>query len=177
MEIKKIHTPLTKEKLSVLKAGDMVSLTGTIYTARDAAHKRLIDMINNNEKLPFDIKNKTVFYAGPSPNKPDEVMGSIGPTTGYRMDAYSPKLLELGLLSMIGKGKRNKEVIDSIIKYGGVYFAAIGGAAAYMSHCVKKSKIIAFEDLGTEAIRELHVEDMPLIVAIDSNGNNTLTVC
>lgn len=177
MEIKKIHTPLNKEKLSVLKAGDMVSLTGTIYTARDAAHKRLIDMISNNEKLPFDIENQTVFYAGPSPNKPDEIMGSIGPTTSYRMDAYSPKLMELGLIAMIGKGKRSKEVIDSIIKYGGVYFSAIGGAAAYMSNCIKSSKIIAFEDLGTEAVRELYAEDMPLIVTIDSYGNNALTVC
>ncbi|MEI0447602.1 Fe-S-containing hydro-lyase [Brachyspira intermedia] len=175
MEIKKLNTPLTKEKLSVLNAGDMVALTGTIYTARDAAHKRLIDMLNNNEKLPFNIENQTIFYAGPSPAKPNEIMGSIGPTTSYRMDAYSPKLLELGLLSMIGKGKRNKEVIDAIIKYGGVYFAAIGGAAAYMSNCVKSAKIIAFEDLGTEAIRELYVEDMPLIVAIDSKGNNALT--
>ena len=176
MKIKKLNTPLTKEKLSVLKAGDMVSLTGIIYTARDAAHKRLIDMINNNEKLPFNIENQTVFYAGPSPNKPSEVIGSIGPTTSYRMDAYSPKLIELGLLSMIGKGKRNKEVIDAIVKYGGVYFAAIGGAAAYMSNCIKSSKIISFEDLGTEAVREIYAEDMPLITAIDSKGNNALTV-
>ncbi len=174
MEIKKLNTPLTKEVLSLLKAGDMVSLTGAIYTARDAAHKRLIDMINNNIKLPFDIENQTVFYTGPSPNKPNEVMGSIGPTTSYRMDIYSPILIKLGLLSMIGKGGRSKEVIDAMVKYGGVYFSAIGGAAAYMSDCVKSSKLIAFEDLGTEAIRELYVEDMFLITAIDSNGNNAL---
>ncbi|PTY41464.1 Fe-S-containing hydro-lyase [Brachyspira hampsonii] len=176
MEVKKLKSPLTKEVLSVLKAGDMVSLTGTIYAARDAAHKRLIEMIDKNEKLPFDLQNQIVFYAGPSPNKPNEVIGSVGPTTSYRMDAYSPKLIELGLLSMIGKGKRGKEVIDAIVKYGGCYFTAIGGAAAYMSNCVKESKIIAFEDLGTEAIREMFVEDMPLIVTIDSHGNNALTV-
>lgn len=176
MEVKKLTTPLTKEVLATLKAGDMVSLTGTIYTARDAAHKRLVEMISRNEKLPFDLKNQTIFYAGPCPNKPGEVIGSVGPTTSYRMDAYSPKLIELGLLSMIGKGKRNKDVIDAIVKYGGLYFMAIGGAAAYMSNCIKGAKIIAFEDLGTEAIRELQVEDMPLIVTIDSHGNNALTV-
>ena len=160
MEIKKINTPLTKEILSTLKAGDMISLTGNIYTARDAAHKRLIDMINNGEKLPIDLENKTIFYAGPS----------------YRMDAYTPKLTELGVLSTIGKGGRSKEVIESIKKYGGVYFCAIGGAAAYMAHCVKRCKVIAFEDLGTEAIRELYVEDMMLIVAIDSKGESALKV-
>ena len=176
MEIKKLYTPLNKDILSSLKRGDMINLTGTIYTARDAAHKRLIEMIDRNEKLPFDIKNQTVFYAGPSPNKPNEVIGSIGPTTSYRMDIYTPKLMELGLLSMIGKGKRNKEVIDAIINYGGVYFSSIGGAAAYMSNCIKMSKVIAFEDLGTEAIRKLEVEDMFLIVAIDSNGKSALTI-
>ena len=176
MEIKKINTPLTKEILSTLKAGDMISLTGNIYTARDAAHKRLIDMINNGEKLPLDLENKTIFYAGPSPNKPNEVIGSVGPTTSYRMDAYTPKLTELGVLSTIGKGARSKEVIESIKKYGGGYFCAIGGAAAYMAHCVKRCKVIAFEDLGTEAIRELYVEDMMLIVAIDSNGESALKV-
>ena len=132
--------------------------------------------IDRNEKLPFDLQNQTIFYAGPCPNKPNEVIGSVGPTTSYRMDAYSPRLIELGLLSMIGKGKRSKEVIDAIVKCGGVYFMAIGGAAAYMSNCIKGAKIIAFEDLGTEAIRELQVEDMPLIVTIDSHGNNALTM-
>ena len=159
MEIKKINTPLTKEILSTLKAGDMISLTGNIYTARDAAHKRLIDMINSGEKLPLDLENI-----------------SVGPTTSYRMDAYTPKLTELGVLSTIGKGARSKDVIDSIKKYGGVYFCAIGGAAAYMAHCVKRCKVIAFEDLGTEAIRELYVEDMMLIVAIDSKGDSALKV-
>lgn len=175
MDTIKLKTPLTKNILSKLKSGQIVSLSGTIYTARDAAHKRLLEMIEKGEELPIDLKDKVVFYAGPCPNKPGDIIGSIGPTTSARMDAYSPKLIELGLLSMIGKGKRNKNVIDAIVKYGGVYFTAIGGAAALMAKRVKLSKVVAFEDLLTEAIRELIVEDMPLIVTIDSRGNNALT--
>lgn len=175
MDTIKLNTPLTKDILSTLKAGQMVNLNGIIYTARDAAHKRLVEMINRGEKLPINLKDQVIFYAGPCPSKPGEVIGSVGPTTSYRMDAYSPKLIELGLLSMIGKGKRSKEVIDAMIKYGGVYFMAIGGSAALMAKTVKSAKVVAFEDLGTEAIRELRVENMPLIVTIDSNGNNALT--
>lgn len=174
MERIKINTPITKEIINSLKAGDMVSITGTIYTARDAAHKRLVEMIENDETLPIDLEGQIVFYAGPCPNKPGEVIGSVGPTTSGRMDAYSPKLIEKGLIAMIGKGKRNTAVVEAIKKYNGIYFAAIGGAAAYMARCVKSVEIIAFEDLGTEAIRRLEVVDMPVIVTIDSKGNTAL---
>lgn len=174
MERIKINTPITKEIIAKLKAKDMVSITGTIYTARDAAHKRLVEMIDKGEKLPIDFEGQIVFYAGPCPNKPNEVIGSVGPTTSGRMDAYSPKLIEKGLVAMIGKGKRNSDVIEAIKKYGGIYFAAIGGAAAYMSRCVKSVEVVAFDDLGTEAIRKLEVIDMPVIVTIDSKGNSAL---
>lgn len=174
MERIKINTPITKEIINSLKAGDMVSITGTIYTARDAAHKRLVEMIENDETLPINLEGQIVFYAGPCPNKPGEVIGSVGPTTSGRMDAYSPKLIEKGLIAMIGKGKRNTAVVEAIKKYNGIYFAAIGGAAAYMARCVKSVEIIAFEDLGTEAIRRLEVVDMPVIVTIDSKGNTAL---
>lgn len=174
MSTKNIMTPITDETIRSLKAGEMITITGEIYTARDAAHKRLCDMIDKGEELPIDIKGKTVFYAGPCPSKPNEVIGSVGPTTSRRMDAYSPKLIELGLKVMIGKGRRSENVISQIVKHKGLYLIAIGGAAAVTAKCVKSVEIVAFEDLGTEAIRKLYVENMPLIVAIDSNGENSL---
>lgn len=170
--VKKITLPLTEEDIRGLNAGEMVLLSGKIYSARDAAHKRLIDLLSNNEVLPIDIENQFIYYVGPSPAKPGQVIGSAGPTTSYRMDPYAPKLLDLGLKGMIGKGERNQEVIDAIIRNNAVYLGAIGGAAALISKCIKSSKIIAYEDLGAEAIRELIVEDMPLTVVIDSRGNN-----
>jgi len=174
MNTKNIMTPITDETIRSLKAGEMITITGEIYTARDAAHKRLCEMIDKGEELPIDIKGKTVFYAGPCPSKPGEVIGSVGPTTSTRMDAYSPKLIERGLRVMIGKGRRSERVIEEIVKHKGLYLIAIGGAAAVMAKCVKSVEIVAFEDLGTEAIRKLYVENMPLIVAIDSNGVNSL---
>lgn len=167
-----IHTPLTEEKIKHLKAGDTVLITGTIYTARDAAHKRLIHALNSGQKLPFSIENSTIYYVGPTPAKESRVIGAAGPTTSYRMDTYAPKLLDLGLKAMIGKGSRSKEVINAIVKNKAVYFAAIGGAAALISKCIKESKIIAYDDLDSEAIRELKVENFPVIVVIDSNGDN-----
>ncbi|SKA82470.1 fumarate hydratase subunit beta [Clostridium sp. USBA 49] len=169
---KKITTPLTKEKIKELKAGDSVLITGTIYTARDAAHKRLIELLDKGEKLPIDIEDSIVYYAGPTPEKPGQVIGSVGPTTSYRMDSYSPRLIEKGLRGMIGKGLRNAEVIESIKNNKGVYFAAIGGAAALIGKSVVKSEIVAYEDLGAEAIRKLEVVDFPAIVVIDCEGNN-----
>ena len=167
-----INAPISSDELSGLKSGDYVYITGTIYTARDAAHKRMDDAINNKEELPLDLKNNIIYYMGPSPAREGRVIGSAGPTTSSRMDKYAPKLLERGLVGMIGKGKRNKEVIDSIIKNGAVYFAAVGGAGAILSKCITDSKVIAYDDLGTEAIRELKVEKFPVIVVIDSKGNN-----
>ncbi|ERK32507.1 Fe-S-containing hydro-lyase [Clostridium intestinale] len=169
---KKIETPLTIDKVKDLNVGDIVLLSGEIFTARDAAHKRLIELIDKNEKLPLELQDAIIYYVGPTPPKPGEVIGSAGPTTSYRMDSYTPKLLDLGLKGMIGKGLRGKEVIDSMIKNRCIYFGAIGGAAALMAKCIKKSELIAYEDLGAEAIRKLWVEDMPLVVVIDSNGNN-----
>lgn len=169
---KKIITPLTDDVVKTLKAGDSVLLTGYIYTARDAAHKRLVELLNEGKKLPFDINGQVIYYVGPTPAKEGMPIGSAGPTTSYRMDPYAPKLLEIGLKGMIGKGSRNDEVINAIKKYNGVYFAAIGGAAALTAKCVKSSELIAYEDLGAEAVRKLYVEDLPLIVVIDSQGNN-----
>lgn len=171
MEIK-LQTPLTEDKIKGLKSGDSVLLSGVIYSARDAAHKRLIDLLNEGRELPLNIKDETIYYVGPSPAKPGNVIGSAGPTTSYRMDAYAPALMDLGLKGMIGKGARNKEVIDSIVKNGAVYFGAIGGAAALIAKSIVKSEIIAYEDLGAEAIRRMEVKDMPLVVIIDSKGNN-----
>ncbi len=168
----KLHTPLTTEKLVGLKSGDQVLLSGTIYTGRDAAHARLVKLIEDHQGLPFEIRDATIFYVGPTPTKPGEVFGSGGPTTSYRMDSFSPKLLELGLKTMIGKGNRSKPVKDAIKKYKGVYFGAIGGTGALIGNCVKKAEIIAFEDLGPEAIRRLEVEDMPLVVINDVHGND-----
>ncbi|GAB6169007.1 Fe-S-containing hydro-lyase [Clostridium carnis] len=169
---KRIITPLTKEKISDLKAGDRVLLSGIIYTARDAAHKRLIELIDSGKELPINIKDEIIYYVGPSPAKEGAVIGSAGPTTSYRMDPYSPKLLDLGLKGMIGKGERNEEVVKSIVKNKAVYFGAIGGAAALIAKSIVSSKIIAYEDLGAEAIRRLEVKDLPLVVVIDTRGEN-----
>lgn len=167
-----LTTPLTVEKISQLRAGDEVMLSGTIYTGRDAAHKRLLELIEAGKSLPFPLEDQVIFYVGPTPSKPGNVFGSGGPTTSGRMDAFAPTLIKLGLRSMIGKGYRLPSVKDAIIENGGVYFGAIGGAGALMSNCVKECEIIAFEDLGPEAIRKLKVENMPLVVIIDSKGND-----
>lgn len=167
-----LYTPLSDTNLRTLRAGDMILLTGTIYTARDAAHARLVAMARQGEAIPFPFVGETVFYAGPAPAKPGKPIGSVGPTTGGRMDAYSPTLIQMGLKIMIGKGGRSKEVIDAIRQHGGIYFAAIGGVAALMDRCVKSVRMVAFEELGTEAIRALEVRDLPLIVAIDTEGND-----
>ncbi|MDO5522252.1 MAG: Fe-S-containing hydro-lyase [bacterium] len=169
---KEIKTPFTKKDTVSLKAGDCVYISGTIYTARDAAHKRMFDGYNKGEQLPFDIKNEIIYYLGPSPAREGQVIGSAGPTTSSRMDKYTPLLLEQGLTGMIGKGKRSKEVIDSIVKNKAVYFAAVGGAGALLSKCIIASEVIAYDDLGTEAIRKLTVSKLPVIVVVDSKGNN-----
>ena len=169
---KRIHAPLVAQELETLRAGDSVLLSGTIYTGRDAAHKRLCAQVEKGESLPFDPRNQVIYYAGPCPAKPGDAIGSCGPTTSYRMDAYAPTLCDLGLIGMIGKGQRSPAVIDAIRRNGGVYFAATGGAGALIAGSVKAARVIAFEDLGTEAIRELQVEDLPLIVAIDAQGGN-----
>lgn len=169
MEIK---TPLTRDMARELKAGDIVKITGYIYTARDAAHKRMTEAAKKGEKLPFDPENQIVYYVGPTPAKPGEVIGSAGPTTSGRMDAYAPEMMELGLTGMIGKGKRNDAVKEAMKKYGAVYFAATGGAAALISSHIKEAELIAYEDLGTEAVRRLYVEDFPAVVVIDSFGND-----
>ncbi|XTR38233.1 Fe-S-containing hydro-lyase [Paraclostridium tenue] len=170
--MKKITIPMGDETIKSLKCGDMISLSGVIYTARDAAHQRLINCINEEKKLPFDLRGQAIYYVGPTPNKEGQVIGSAGPTTSYRMDDLTNPLLDRGLKLMIGKGKRNQSVIESMKKNKCVYLAAIGGAGAYISNSIKKSEIIAYEDLGAEAIRKLEVKDLLLIVAIDCNGNN-----
>jgi fumarate hydratase subunit beta len=172
MEIKHITTPLTQEKVKDLKAGDSVLISGTMYTGRDAAHQRLVDAINNGDSLPFDPKDAIIYYVGPAPTKPGNVIGSAGPTTSYRMDDLTVPLLELGLTGMIGKGLRSQTVVDSMKKNGAIYFAAIGGAGALISNTIKECEIIAFEDLGPEAVRKLKVVDFPAVVVIDSEGNN-----
>lgn len=169
---KHIHGPFTKEMISTLKAGDYVYITGTVYTARDAAHKRMIETLDRGESLPFDINNQILYYLGPSPAREGNVIGSAGPTTSSRMDKYAPRLLDLGQLGMIGKGRRNDAVHESIKKNGAVYFAAVGGAGALLSKCIKKADVIAYEDLGTEAIRKLEVENLPVIVVIDPEGDD-----
>lgn len=169
---KKISAPITKEEAKSLRAGDYVYITGTIYTARDAAHKRMSESLEKGESLPIDMENNIIYYMGPSPAREGRAIGSAGPTTASRMDKYAPKLLDLGLKGMIGKGKRSKEVIDAVVRNGCVYFAAVGGAGAILSKCIKKSEVVAYDDLGTEAIRKLYVEDFPSIVVIDSEGNN-----
>lgn len=169
---KYIETPLTKEKIEDLKAGDYVYITGTIYTARDAAHKRLFEALEKKEELPFKVEDEIIYYLGPTPARRGQVIGSAGPTTSSRMDKYTPALLDLGLGGMIGKGKRSPEVISSMQKNKAVYFAAVGGAGALLSKCIKEAEIIAYEDLGTEAIRKLKVEKLPVIVVIDEKGTN-----
>ena len=167
-----ITTPISEDVLKNLKAGDNITITGDIYTARDAAHLRMCEALENGKELPFDIKGQIIYYVGPCPSKPGEVIGSCGPTTSYRMDAYAPKLIELGLKGMIGKGLRNNEVKKACLDYGCIYFGAIGGAGALLSRHVKKAEIIAYDDLGTEAIRKLTVEDFPVTVIMDIYGNN-----
>ncbi len=164
--------PADKAELMKLRAGDKLTVSGTIYTARDAAHKRLTELIASGEELPLDIRGAAIYYAGPTPEKPGQVIGSCGPTTSGRMDAYAPGLLDRSLAVMIGKGDRNAAVIDAIVRNGAVYLAAMGGAGALMGSCVKAARIVCYEDLGCEAIRELKVENMPLTVVIDSQGNN-----
>ena len=167
-----IKTPITREDVRKLKAGDSCLISGVIYTARDAAHKRLCELVVAGKKLPFDVKDSVIYFVGPTPAKPGQAIGSAGPTTSYRMDAYSPTLIAQGQTGMIGKGKRGKEVIDAMKEHGAVYFGAIGGCGALLSKCIKKAEIVAYEDLGAEAIRRLEVEDFPVIVIIDSEGNN-----
>ena len=169
---KKITLPLTEEIARSLKAGDRVYLTGIIYTSRDAGHKRMCEALAAGEQLPIDPMNATIYYVGPTPAKPGTVIGSAGPTTSGRMDAYAPTMMSVGARGMIGKGARLPEVVDAMKKYSGVYFGAIGGAGALLAKCIKSAKLIAYEDLGAEALRELYVEDMPLMVIIDSEGNN-----
>ena len=169
---KKITMPLTAEKTRELRCGDNVLISGVIYTSRDAAHKRLVELLEQGKELPIDVKDGIIYYVGPAPAKPGQVIGSAGPTTSYRMDAYAPALLDLGLKGMIGKGKRSEEVIASMRKNGAVYFGAIGGAGALLSKCIKKAEVVAYEDLGAEAVRRLEVEDLPAVVIIDSRGNN-----
>ena len=186
----KITAPLSREDARKLKAGDSCLISGVIYTARDAAHKRMVELINkqrgeatanDNQQtepaelpsdFPIDLKDSVIYYVGPTPNKPDEIIGSAGPTTSYRMDAYSPTLIALGETGMIGKGRRGPEVVEAMKKYGAVYFGAIGGAGALLSKCIKSAEVIAYDDLGAEAIRRLEVEDFPVTVVIDSEGND-----
>lgn len=169
---KHIKAPIEKQAAAELKAGDYVYITGTIYTARDAAHKRMYEALAEGKELPVDIQKQMIYYMGPSPAREGRPIGSAGPTTASRMDKYAPDLLDLGLKGMIGKGKRSKAVVDAIVRNGAVYFAAVGGAGAILSKCIKKSTVIAYDDLGTEAIRELEVENLPVVVVIDSEGNN-----
>ena len=172
--MKKITLPLTDDVIKELKAGDSVLLSGSIITGRDAAHKRLFELIENNQPLPVNIQGEVIYYVGPAPAKPGHAVGPAGPTSSYRMDKYAPALIDRGLKGMIGKGARNQEVIDSMIKNNVVYFAAIGGAAALISKSIKKIETLAYEDLGTEAIYRFYIEDFPAIVAIDSTGKSIL---
>ena len=169
---KKIHAPLVSEEIKELRAGDYVYITGTVYTARDAAHKRMEEALNQGSPLPLDLKDNVIYYMGPSPARQGRPIGSAGPTTASRMDKYTPRLVDLGLKGMIGKGKRTPEVAEAIVRNQAVYFAAVGGAGALLSKCIVESQMIAYEDLGTEAIRKLTVKDFPAVVVIDSLGNN-----
>lgn len=167
-----IKVPMTKEDAVSLKAGDYVYMTGTIYTARDAAHKRMDETLDRGEELPFNIKDNIIYYLGPSPAREGRPIGSAGPTTASRMDKYTPRLLDMGMGAMIGKGKRSQAVIDGIVRNKSVYFAAVGGAGAILSKCILSSELIAYGDLGTEAICKLEIRDFPVVVVIDSQGNN-----
>lgn len=169
---KHIKTPITAETTKDLKAGDYVYITGTVYVARDAAHKRMIEALERGEDLPIDIKDASIYYMGPSPAREGRPIGSAGPTTASRMDKYAPVLLDLGQKAMIGKGKRTREVTEAIIRNQAVYFAVVGGAGALLSKCITKSEIVCYEDLGAEAIRKIEIENFPAIVVIDSEGNN-----
>jgi fumarate hydratase subunit beta len=171
-EILRLQTPLRDEDVEALRIGQKVLLSGVVYTARDAAHRRMMDLIEAGKPLPIDIKGQVIYYVGPAPAKPGRPIGSAGPTTSYRMDVYSPKLLELGLKGMIGKGKRSKEVIDALVRYKGVYFGATGGAGALLARSVLEAEVVAYEDLGPEAIRRLVVRDLPLIVVNDVLGQD-----
>ena len=163
---------MSRETAKTLRAGDSCLISGVIYTARDAAHKRLCDLVAEGKELPLDIRDAIIYFVGPTPAKPGQAIGSAGPTTSYRMEAYSPTLISLGLTGMIGKGKRGPEVVDAMKEHGAVYFGAIGGCGALLGKCIKKAEVIAYDDLGAEAIRRLEVEDFPAIVIIDSLGNN-----
>lgn len=169
---KKITAPMSKETARSLRAGESCLISGTIYTARDAAHKRLCELVAQGKELPLDVENAIIYFVGPTPAKPGQAIGSAGPTTSYRMDAYSPTLISIGLTGMIGKGKRSDEVVAAMKQHGAVYFGAIGGCGALLSKCIKKAEVIAYDDLGAEAIRKLEVEDFPVVVVIDSEGNN-----
>ena len=168
----RVTAPMSREQARTLKSGDSVLLSGVIYTARDAAHKRLCELVDQGKELPLDVKDSIIYFVGPTPARPGEAIGSAGPTTSYRMDAYSPTMIRQGQTGMIGKGKRNEEVIAAMKEHGAVYFGAIGGCGALLSKCIKKAEVIAYDDLGAEAIRRLEVEDFPVIVIIDSEGNN-----
>ena len=167
-----VNLPLTEEKARQLRCGDTVYLTGEVYTSRDAGHKRMVELLSRGEDLPFDPSNATIYYVGPSPARPGQVIGSAGPTTSGRMDAYAPRLLCVGARGMIGKGARSPEVVEAMKRYSGVYFGAIGGAGALLAKCIKKAELIAWEDLQSEALRKLWVENMPLVVVIDCEGND-----
>ena len=173
---KEISLPISDEEIKELRAGDMLYLTGTIYTARDAAHKRMYEAIQRGEEVPFDLSGAFVYYLGPTPARPGQVIGSAGPTTSSRMDKYTPLLLEHGLKGMIGKGKRSENVIDSIVEHGAIYLAAVGGLGALLSKRIVKSEVIAYDDLGTEAIRKLEVEKLPVVVIIDTQGGNAYEI-
>ena len=170
--MKVLHTPLSREDARALRCGESCLITGTIYTARDAAHKRLCELASKGDPLPFDMEGAIIYFVGPTPAKPGQVIGSAGPTTSYRMDAYSPALIALGQTGMIGKGKRGEAVVDAMRRYGAVYLGAIGGLGALLGKCVKKAEVIAYPDLGAEAVRRLEVENFPVVVVIDSEGNN-----
>jgi len=168
----RVTTPLNEDKISKWRSGDKILISGIIYTGRDAAHKRLVELIDKGETLPFDVKGQIIYFVGPTPARPGRAVGSAGPTTSYRMDAYSPRLIEKGLKGMIGKGSRSKEVIEAMIKHKCVYMTAVGGAGALISRCITHSEIIAYEDLGPEAIRKMEVKDLPVIVVNDTSGND-----
>lgn len=167
-----VTVPMTRRQARTLKAGDSCLLSGVIYTARDAAHKRLCELADRGEKLPFEIENSVIYFVGPTPAKPDQVIGSAGPTTSYRMDAYSPTLIALGQTGMIGKGKRDEAVVAAMKQHGCVYFGAIGGCGALLARCIRKAEVVAYPDLGPEAVHRLEVVDFPVVVVIDSQGNN-----
>lgn len=172
MGVKKIQTPLTEDDVKKLKVGDRVSLSGIVYTARDAAHKRMVELVKQGKPLPFDLAGSVIYYVGPSPARPGQVIGAAGPTTSYRMDSYTPVLLEHGVRGMIGKGQRSEEVIRAMKKHPSVYFGATGGAGALISKSIVEAQVIAFDDLGTEAVRRLRIEDMPLVVINNCSGDD-----